>query len=500
MIRKIKTFLLTNQTTGQTVAKNTFWLGVSNLGGRLVKALIIIYSARILGAEQWGLFSYAVSFAGFLTIFTDFGIGPILTKEAARTDDLQKRREFVSTAFFIKSALLLLAVLMVIFVAPRFSTIKEASFLFPIISLIIVLDTVQGLGFSLTRALERMELEAAFYLLTNISIVVFGFLALHFHPEVMYFSFAYAAGIAVGTAATIFSLRQHFKNLFGSFKKKLVSKIMGSAWPFAVSGLLGSLMINTDIILIGFFLSAKEVGVYSAADRPMQLLYLLPSILATSVFPTLSRIAHKNLGKTKEVMEKILSLAYMISIPLVAGGIVLGGDIIRVIFGNQYTEGVLSFRILLLTLSFNFAAVILSNAIFAHDKQKDLVKFAALGGLSNLTLDLILIPRFGITGSAVATLLAQIIGNFYIWNRVKKIVNVSVLPKLKKIALAAIIMAVIVFGLHRVGLNLFLNVGVGAITYIGLLHFFKEKLIKDIKLILRGGVSGAPENSELASL
>lgn len=497
--RGVKSFLFTNQTVGQTAAKNTFWLGISNLGGRLIKAALIVYSARVLGAAEWGLFSYAVSLAAFITIFTDFGIGPILTKEAARATDPEKRAEIVSTTFFIKLVLSSIGILIVLFAAPHFSSIKEASFLFPIIALIIVFDTLQGFGFSLTRALERMELEAAFYLLTNVSIVIFGFLALHFYPEVIYFSYAYAAGIAVGAGATIFSLRKHLKNLFLNFRRRLVRPIMGAAWPFVVSGLLGSLMINTDILLIGFFLSAEQVGIYSAADRPIQILYLLPAIIATSVFPILSRIANKDVKKTREVLEKILSLAYLVSIPLVLGGIVLGGDIIRVFFGSQYTGAVMSFRILLATLSINFAAVIFTNAIFAHDKQRDLIKFAALGGIANVILDIILIPKFGITGSAFATLFAQIIGNIYIWRKMQTIVSFSVLPKLKKIAFSAIIMALIVFGLHRWGLNLFLNVAVGAVIYLGLLYLTKEQILKDIKLILRPSASVGLENSEPAA-
>ena len=209
----VKSFLLTNQTTGQTAAKNIFWLSTSNLGGRLVKAIIIVYSARILGAAEWGLFSYAVSLAAFVTIFTDFGVGPILTKETARASDAETRSEIVSTAFFVKLSLLLVAVLAVIFIVPRFSTLKEANFLFPIVALIITFDTLQGFGFSLTRALERMELEAAFLLLTNISIVVFGFLVLRIHPEVKYFSYAYAAGIFIGMSVTLFSLRKNICNM-----------------------------------------------------------------------------------------------------------------------------------------------------------------------------------------------------------------------------------------------------------------------------------------------
>ncbi|MBI3589563.1 MAG: flippase [Candidatus Liptonbacteria bacterium] len=495
MIKKVKDFLLVNRTTRQTVAKNTFWLTVSNLGGRLIKAGIIIYSARILGAAEWGLFSYVVSFAVLITIFTDLGIGPILTREASRTDDPVKKSQIISTAFFLKLALLAVGILVVIFVAPHFTTIKEARPLFPIVALIIVFDTLQNFGFSMTRALEKMELEATFYLLTNMAIVVFGFLTLHFYPTVKFFAYAYAAGIGIGAFATLFYLRKYLGNLFSYFQKKLIKPILGAAWPFAISGLLGVLMINTDILLIGYFLAAEKVGIYSAADRPIQLLYLLPAILATSVFPTFSRLANRDSEKMKRVLEKILSLASLISIPIALGGIVLGGDIIRIVFGSAYTQAVPSFRILVATLSINFTASILTNAIFAYNRQKDLIKFTALGGITNVILDLILIPRFGIVGSAWATLLAQVIGNFYIWNKMRQINSFSVLPKIKKVVLAAIIMALAVFGMHRLGVNLFINLGLGVGIYFLLLYAMKESLLKEFKLILRGGASDEPENS-----
>lgn len=493
--REVKDFLLINKTARQTVAKNTFWLTVSNLGGRVIKAGIIVYSARVLGATEWGAFSYAVSFAALITIFTDFGIGPILTREASRAEDKKRVSEIISTAFFLKLILLFAAVLVVVFIAPKVATLDEAKFLFPIISLIIIFDTLQGFGFSLTRALEKMELEAFFYLLTNVSIVVFGFLVLNFYPKVEYFAYSYAAGTAVGAGATLFALRKHLANLFHHFKRRLASYILGVSWPFVLSGLLGSLMINTNIILIGHFLSATEVGVYSAADRPIQLLYVLPTVIATSIFPLLSRLAKKDKEKMGKILEKTLGLGYLVSIPMVFGGVVLGGDIIRGIFGEQYTGAVLAFRILILTLSISFSSNILSNAIFANDRQKDLIKYSALGVMTNLVIGLIFIPKLGITGSAMATLLAQILSNLYIWNRMRKMVSFSVLPKIKRVTAAAFLMAVVVFGLHRAGLNLALNILVGGGIYYALLVLFRESLLKEIKLILQPNASVAPENN-----
>ena len=68
MFKKIKQFLFKNSSAKQTVAKNTFWLSVSNFGGRIIKAVIIIYAARVLGTAGYGVFSYALTLASFLTL------------------------------------------------------------------------------------------------------------------------------------------------------------------------------------------------------------------------------------------------------------------------------------------------------------------------------------------------------------------------------------------------------------------------------------------------
>ena len=84
MWQKIKSFLFENKTAKQTVAKNTVWLSISNFGGRLFKAAIIIYAARMLGAAGYGVFSYAVTLAGFFTLFVDPGINSVLIREGAK--------------------------------------------------------------------------------------------------------------------------------------------------------------------------------------------------------------------------------------------------------------------------------------------------------------------------------------------------------------------------------------------------------------------------------
>lgn len=481
---RVKSFLFENQNLRQTFAKNTFWLTVSNLGGRLIRAIIIIYAARVLGAPNWGLFSYALTIATVLTVFVDMGINSIVARETAKAKDVAEQSEIVSTSLWLKIILLFLGVLVVIFVAPRFSAQPEANPLLPLIALILVFDALREFGMSYIRGIEKMELETALFTLTNVAIVIFGFLFLHHSRTPYSFTLAYVLGTAVGMAATFFTIGKKLSGFF-KFAKRLVKPIITSAWPFAISGLLGMLLLNTDILIIGWLRSAAEVGFYSAANRIIQVIYLIPAVLALSILPAFSRLAHQDDQKMRTTMERVISILFLVAVPVAVGGVILGLPIMTFVFGNSYFPGATSFQILMITILIDFPAVILSYAVFAYNRQKNLIIYSAIGGTANVILDFILIPRLGIAGSAWATLISQFLSNAYLWHVMKKINYFEVLPYLKKIIASSLIMTLVTISLLLLKTNLILNVLISAVVYFACLRLFKEPILKEVKVMLQ---------------
>jgi O-antigen/teichoic acid export membrane protein len=478
MFTKIKAFLFKNTTTKQTVAKNTFWLSVSNFGGRLIKAVIIIYAARILGTDGYGVFSYVITLSGFLTLFMDPGINGILIRDASKVDD-EERRTIFGTMLVMKIVLLLLGVAVILFIAPLFSTLPGAKVLIPIVALVLAFDTLREFFFSLIRAMEKMEWEAAIFLLTNVGIVVFGFIFLAYAANAKSFSWGYVAGDAIGTIAAMITLRGYFKKIFSRFDPKRVMPILKVAWPFAISGALGMLFTNSDILIISWMRTASDVGIYSAAIRIIQTFYIVPVIIQFATLPLISRLAKHDNVKFRNTFERTLGMIFLVSIPLSLGGIVLGTQIMTFIFGAPYAAGGLSFKILAATLMFDFPASIIINALFAYDHQKSLIVSSAFGGVVNVGLDVLLIPFFGITGSAVATLVAQVVNNGYLWWAMKKVNTFEVLPRLKKIFIAGILMGVFVAALLFFHVNVIINIVLACAIYFVILKILKEPLLEE---------------------
>ncbi len=481
MLHKIKSFLFHNTALRQTVAKNAFWLSVSNFGGRLLRAIIIVYSARILGAGAWGVFNYAITLVAFLTIFTDFGINLILTRESSKAKDAAERAAILSTSFLLKIALLALGMGIVISAAylpiPAFSA---AAAIFPIVALVMAFDTIRDFCFAISRSLEKMEWEAGIFIFTNISIVVAGFIFLYLSPTVASFAWSYAVGTGAGMAAALFVMRAHFKNLFSNFRASAAKYILISAWPFAFANALSILMINTDVLIIGIMRSNADVGYYSAANRIIQILYALPAIVAITILPALSRLAVSDQAKLRAMLEKTITTLLLVAIPTALGGIILGDKIIALLFGAEYLPAVAAFRILLITLIFSSASIILGDGLFVYNHQKKLIVYSALGGISNVIFDLALIPRFGIAGSAWATVISQIISISYLWITMKKVNYFSVLPRLKKIFIASCAMSAAVWLLAALGLHVVAVVILAALFYPFALYCLKEPAFLEI--------------------
>lgn len=479
MLKKIKLFLFENQTVKQTVLKNTFWLGFGNIAGRLIRAVVIIYTARKLGAADYGIFSYALSLAAFFTLFSDIGVNAILTKEGAKKPLL--RYEYFSTIFFIKIVLLIISLLLIFLLAPIFTKIPEALPLIPIIAFILIFDAIREFSSAYTRALEKMELEAGVFIFTNIAVVIFSLAALIIKPTIFTLTIGYAAGSALGALAMVLVLRKEYKNVFGYFNKKLIYPIISAAWPFAFLGLLGGIMINMDMIMLGWMRTAQELGFYAAAQKPVLLLYLVPSIIATSIFPVFSRFSAKDTTALfRSIIEKVITLIIAVALPLIFGGIILSQEIIQIIYGNEYLPSIPAFQILILTILFIYPGTIIGNAIFAYDKQKSFLGAVFAGAVGNFFLNMLLIPYYGITGAALATIAAQILNNGILWRSMKKINNFKTLTNLKKVIPAAVFMAFFTLTLKWLELNFFLNVILSAALYISALYAMKEKLLLEI--------------------
>lgn len=429
MILRLLRFLLENRSSGQTIAKNTVWLFAGQLISRALRATIVIAAARALGAASWGAFSYALGIATFLTTFSDIGINALITKEAARSPE--RKRAYLATALIVKLVLIAILLAGVFLALPYLTNIPESRALLPILIFVFAFDTLRELGASLARALEKMQIEAGLQLLTNFAITALGIVLLLRFRTSMALAFAYVAGSGIGAVATFVVLRAHFRNFLRHVKQTLIRPILVTAWPFGLMSLMGTIALNTDIVMLGWMRTAEEVGYYSAAQKLIYLLYVLPGLVAASIFPLTSRLAHADPPRAKILVERAASGLLLAASALAAIGVLFAPIIIHLFFGGAYAAAIPTFRILMLTLLIVYPSILIGNTLFAYDETKSFARFVAVSAASNIALNLLLIPPFGIEGAALATIGSQLATNVLVWRTMKRVSGFAILPQLK---------------------------------------------------------------------
>lgn len=479
MLKKIGNLLLVNNSVRQTFIKNTFWLFVGETVSRLFKFILILYATRILGVAGWGTLSYVFSVVGLFLILSDLGLNVLVTREVAKQSE--QKFQYLSTAFFIRLTLLIVSVCLVLITVPYISNIPESKNVLFVVAILFAFDSIRELLVALLRALEQMEKEAFIKIINGLSTGILGLTILFLTPSVENLAYAYLTGSIIGLVVTIYTLRKYLKNILENFTRNLIQPILQTTWPLFIFGVIGVIMTNTDIVMLGWWKTPTDIGLYSAAQRLIQFLLIIPNLIAIAMFPIFSKLFSTDTTQLRTALEKTLTLIFLLSLPTVTGGILLGQEIILVVFGASYVNSTLVFQIFLGMILTMFPMLIINNYIFVQNQQQKFIWLMTGGVLLNIALNFILIQKFGIYGAALATVLSNFILAIFMWHKAKKISYFEIFPHIKKIMLATIVMGIIIFWLKYFGLNIFLNIVLSGLTFFYILFITKEPILQEAK-------------------
>ena len=480
---KIKNLLFHKSSDSKkNIARNFFWLATSQTGSRLIKASVTLYAARVLGAAGYGILSYALALSGFFAFFKNIGVDPILTREIAKKPENES--SLVATSFWIEFFLLLITVVLVIFIAPFFSGIKEAVALLPLIAIILVFDDLRDMIVAYFRGREEMHLEAIVVIVGNLAITGFGFAILLLRPTPFNYTIAYAISSILGWAVAVSLLKRRISNFLKHFKKELILPILKSAWPIAICGAVGAFFFSVDTVMLGWWRGAAEVGLYAADQKLVGILGLFPALFGIAVFPLISRGTAKDESHQRKIMEDSLSVLFLVAIPLTIGGWIVGKALVPFVFGSGYVSAIPAFFILLPTLLATYPPTILSSFIFAHDKQVGIVPLVITATAVNIVLNYFLIQKYGLNGAAAATLVANFVYALLLWRHVESIIGKRITANIKKKIISGAIMGAGVFIINILRPQVLISVFLGAVIYLSALYMLKDETLKKFTSLL----------------
>ena len=473
---KIKKFLLHNTNTKQTVIKNTFWLFLGEVVGRIFKLVIIIFATRKLGVEGWGVFSYALAFVSLFFVFGDFGINTFITKEMSK--DNENKYKYLATCSIIRIVFQIIFFILAVLLGPILGKIKLGFDIIFVFATFFLFESIREFAMSINRSLQKMETEGFSKMLINLLITVFGLILLFKNANPISLAIAYMLGSIISTIYIVWSIRGEFKKIKWRFSKEHFKIIYNFSWPILIISLFGFLF-SLDTIMLGQMKSATDVGLYTTPQRLISFLAIVPGFIGTSIFPILSK-NENDVEKLGNIFGKVIKVILSIGIPLTIGGIIFSKQITLLVLGSQYIAAAPVFAVLMISILASFPNIFLINLIFSKNLQRLFIFATSLGVFLNIFLNFFLIPKYGAVGAAISTTIAEFVILGINWRKLKKFIPFSIVPKLGKIFIACIIMTVSIFIFNKIGIYFIINIIIAIAVYILSLKVLKEPVLKEV--------------------
>lgn len=393
---------LKGRSTLQRVITNVAWLSVDRFLRLGVGLFVGVWVARYLGPEQYGLFNYAVAFVGLFSVISTLGLDQIVIRDLV--NDPVNSNEIIGTAFCLKllggTLALVTAMTIIGILRPGESS-----------TLVLVGIIAAGLVFQSFDAIDFLfqaqicskytvyAKNGAFLVIAVVKVVL-----ILLHAPLIAFAMSGLAEVVLGAGGLIFFYHHRvaqFRDWRVSFPRS--KEMLRFSWPLILTGVAITVYMKIDQVMLGNLVNDAEVGIYAAAVRVSEVWYFIPIIITSSIYPTLVKLYHKSedlfFDKLKQIMGYFFwgTLIFSIIISF------FSTQIIEILYGADYLRagGVLAIHI--------YAGVITSMGVVFSQKfildgtTKTYFYGTLAGAVSNIILNLWLLPLYGAYGAAIAT-------------------------------------------------------------------------------------------------
>ena len=391
----------------------------SELAGQILTtilgAALILLLARLLGPEQYGLLFLVISILTFAQIFSEAGVA----NSGARYIAEYKERDPSQIPHILRISfgynLVTIVIVVAVLVAGRhyFAGLfgeSELAVLLLYGVLFVIFGTFVRYVRVVLQGFEKIELSATIHVLIVLCRFVFaiGLVLLGYGVWG-----AFAGYIISFVLVSILGLALLYIRFYRTKKtdtpveQTLRKRIAEYTLPLTATNTARALDLHIDTILVGFFLNPASVGFYVLAKQITQFLETPAYAVGFSLAPTFgAEKARNNVERPSQIYETSLTYSLLVYLPAAVGLILVAEPTIRYVFGMAYLGAVPVLQVLALYVVFRAITTITENSLdyLGRARARAIIKIPTVG--LNIVLNILLIPRLGIIGAALATVVS----------------------------------------------------------------------------------------------
>jgi len=423
------------------VTKNLIYSGISTVTSFFL-FILLVFVGRYLGVEEYGIFTFGLAFVTIFEMFTDFGLRDISVRNVARDKALTEK--YIGNLLVWK--LLLCTVVYIILIATinilhYDSKTKIVVYILALSSFLKSFKYTYRLFFQVHN---RFDLDALLVFIERASYLIIGLLVLALWKHLIAFVICFTSVRLLDFLITLAVLRRKIGAIKPRLDFSFVKQLQIEAVPLGMFYFVLVILSYIDTVMLSMMESYREVGLYNAAFKIYEGIAILPTVLFLVVLPRLSELFATNREHHRRLAVNAVKYMFVTATPILVYGILFSHFLISRFFGFAFVEATRALQILFVGIVFQFSNWMLNTTLISIDKQRVILVVGTVGLVSNVILNLILIPRFSYEGAAFATVLGECLmfvgATYYLHKRYMKIpfFNTAVKPIIAAVPIVVI--------------------------------------------------------------
>ena len=395
----------------KSALKNASWIIVCRIIQSLISLVIGMISARYLGPSNYGVITYVSSVVAFALPIMQLGLNQTLVKEFVQSPEREGKILGTSLVINILSSIV--------------SMIGSVAFVFlvnagereTILVCILYSFTLLFQATEMTQYWFQYQLLSKYpsiaTLCAYVVVSLYKIFLLVTQKSVVWFALSNVLDYFL---ISVILMVIYFKvgNQRLSFDWRLGREMLSRSKYYIIPSLMVMIFQHTDRIMIKLMMGEAETGFYSAAITCIGISGFVFSAVIDSMRPVILEEKEKDQARYENRVAQLYAIITFISLAQSIGMSVLAKPLVNLLYGAEYapTAGILCVAVWYVT--FSYYGSVRNVWILAEGKQRYLFGINVIGAAANVLLNLLLIPRWGGIGAAIASLITQFFTNVII--------------------------------------------------------------------------------------
>lgn len=393
---------------------NSAWLMSDSLLTNLFSLLVLAIVARHLGPEEYGAYAYVFSLAQIFAVLGQMGLDGLLVRDLVNHP--KEQESVIGTAGglrFLGYGLGGLLCLLYAILVPGHDATERWLF---VSAFLFILLTPAPL---ILENWFRSRVEARYSSIARMTgtllggALKIGLVLLGAGAVAIGFAQAATVVIVFLVSLPLFLRRGGPAPRRWNFESARAKTMLSECWLVFLGSLLAMIYFKIDQVMLRWWTSTEEVGIYAIASRMSEVCYFLPAAIVTTLFPRLIQLRNLSEQEFNANLRGLLALLSCLSYCTMIGVFLLGPFLIAFAFGEAYAAAVPVLFVHMCSMPFIFMRYAFSRWILIEKQLVFSVITQGCGAVTNVVLNIFLIPRYGMMGAAVATLFSYAAASYF---------------------------------------------------------------------------------------